>query len=143
MRHPDLQPIPQRVLEDALRRTPLSHHVVWTGQPGVGRPDSLRARAFACVPEIGVPIPLRMLMQRAARLDGQTGLHPDSVRSAVRQHQVAKPAVLFLVEKAPSGDYVAVSDIPYAGATNRRIRQGEVVLDRLGRPSFELLATAA
>ncbi|MDB5465276.1 MAG: hypothetical protein JWQ46_38 [Phenylobacterium sp.] len=65
------------------------------------------------------------------------------MRSAVRLHQQAKPAVLLLVERRPSGDYVAVADIPFAGALNRRISAGEIVLDRQGARCFDTLADAA
>lgn len=144
MAQADLQLVPPRVLDEALRRTPMDHYVVWTGGDACGRrPDSVRARTFGCVGEIGVPVSLRMLMQRAARLDGLTGVNPDSVRTAVRQHQTARPAVLLLVEKRPSGEFVAVTDIPFAGSVDRRLRAGQVVLDRTGRLVFDVLATAA
>jgi hypothetical protein len=139
----DLQIIAQKVLDEALRRTPMNQYVIWTGIAASGRASSLRARAFACVREVGTPVSLRMLMQRAARIDGLRGLNPDSVRSAVRQHQIARPAVLFLVEKAPSGDFVAVADIPFAGAVDRRLRAGDVVVDRTGVFRLSTLATAA
>ncbi|WP_133255006.1 hypothetical protein [Phenylobacterium hankyongense] len=143
MRHREAEVIPDAVLADALARTPLDHYVIWTGRDPAVQSGSLRSRAFACVCEVGAPVSLRTLMQRASKLDGQAGLHPDAVRSAVRLHQQAKPAVLLLVERRPSGDYVAVADIPFAGALNRRFSAGEVVLDRQGARRFDTLADAA
>jgi hypothetical protein len=124
--------IPDQVLAEALGRTPLNHYVIWNGAAAVGRASSVRARAFDCIREIGVPVSLRAMIQRAARLEGSMGLEPDNVRSALRQHQFAKPAVLMLVEKRPSGEYVAVTDIPFAGSLQRRISAGGVVMDRHG-----------
>lgn len=116
--------ISQAELDDALRRTPLNHFVLWTGQPAAGRSNSLRARAFACIHEVGEPVSLRTLLQRAARLEGCRGLDPDAVRSAVRQHQTAKPAVLLLLERRAGGGYFAVTDAPHAGAVNRPLAAG-------------------
>lgn len=128
--------IPPALLTEALARTPLNYFVVWTGAPATGRASSVRARAFDCIQEVGVPVSLRELLQRAARIEGLWGLEPDAVRSAVRQHQFAKPAVLMLVEKNASGEYRAVSDIPFAGALHRRFAAGSVVVDRDGVCAF-------
>lgn len=115
-------------LADGIRRTPLEQYVIWTGDELHGLPNSRIGRTLACVTEIGQPVSLRALVQRAARLDGDFGVPPDAVRNAVRQHQSARPTVLMLVERRPNGDFTAVADIPFAGAAGRRIRGGEVVL---------------
>ena len=62
------------------------------------------------------------------------------MRSCIRSHQGAKPAVLLLVERRSSGDFVAVTDIPHAGAPRQSVRAGEVLVDsrgvlQLGAPS--------
>jgi len=137
-----LKVISQSVLSEALGRTPLDQYVIWTGAAACGRSNSVRARAMACVHEIGVPVSLRTLMQRAARLEGEMGLDPDVVRSAVRQHQFAQPAVVFLVRKTPSGDYVAVTDIPFAGDLKHRIKEGGAVMDRHGAMCLDMAPCA-
>lgn len=138
--HRAVRPALPRAFSEALGRTPMDHYVIWTGQEACGRPGSLRSRAFACLTEVGAPVSLRMFLQTVAQIEG---LDPDGVRGAVRQHQAAKPAVVFLVSRLPSGDFVAVTDIPYAGAVDRRIRAGEVVLDRSRRNYSDGLAAAA
>lgn len=120
--------VPAAALADGIRRTPLDHFVIWTGDIPHVQPGSRIGRALACVDQPGVPLSLRALVQRAARVEGDFGVPPDAVRNAVRQHQAAQPAVLFLVERRPSGDFVAVTDIPFAGAGLRRFRSGDVVL---------------
>lgn len=129
-----------RSAAEALGRTPLDQYVLWTGQDACGRAGSLRARAFNCLRDSGAPLSLRMFLQQVAQAEG---LDPDAVRGAIRQHQTAKPAVLFLLSRLASGDFVAVTDIPFAGALNRRIRAGELVFDRTGRSYVGGLANAA
>jgi hypothetical protein len=129
-----------RAFSEGLARTPLDHYVLWTGQDACGRAGSLRARAFGCLSESGVPISLRMFLQRVAIAEG---LEPDAVRGAIRQHQTAKPTVLLLLSRLPSGDYVAVTDVPFAGAVNQRLRAGEIVVDRSGALRLGALPTAA
>jgi hypothetical protein len=138
-----LEVVRPEVLTEALARTPAHHHVVWTGRELEGRAGSLRSRSLRCVIEAGAPVPLRVLLQRAANLEGGEGYDPDTVRSAVRLHQTAKPAVYLLVERLASGDYVAVTDIPFAGSLTRRVRAGEVLLDRRGVLQLELAVLAA
>jgi hypothetical protein len=125
-----LETIPERELTEAIARTPSDHYVIWTGEPCNGQAGSLRSRALACIAEVGQAIPLRTLMRRAASL-GDGGLNPDAVRSAVRMHQAARPAVYLLVRRLGSGEFVAVADIPFAAG--RRIAPGEPLMDRQGR----------
>jgi hypothetical protein len=115
-------------LNDALARTPLEHHVIWSGVPAATRGPSLRGRAIGCIHEVGRPISLRVLLQRAARIRDGQGVDPDLARGAIRQHQSAKPAVLLLIEKRPTGEFVAVTDIPFPWGAHRPIRAGEVVV---------------
>jgi hypothetical protein len=143
MRHRDAEVVPASVLTDALGRTPLHHYVLWTGRPAIGQAGSLRSRAFGCIHEVGVPVSLRVLLQRAARLDGAAGLDPDAVRSAVRLHQMARPAVLILLERRAAGEFVAVTDIPHAGALHLGLRAGEVLIDARGACRLEPFAHAA
>lgn len=143
MRHRDAEFLPPAVLEDALARAPYEHYVVWTGHVAASRPGSLRSRAFGCVAEVGVPLKLREVLHRAARLTGEWGLHPDLVRAAIRGHQAAKPCVYLLVERLGSGDFVAVTDIPFAGFSGRRVRAGELLMGRCGSLQIELLAEHA
>jgi hypothetical protein len=90
----------------------------------------MRSRALACVQEIGVPVSLRVVMTRAARISDELGFDPDAVRSAVRMCQMARPAVYLLVSRLFSNDFVAVADIPYPAGCSGRIASGEVVLGR-------------
>jgi hypothetical protein len=125
-----LQRIDERRLTEAIARTPAEHHVIWTGHPPVVRGGSMRSRALACVQEIGVPVSLRVIMTRAARISDELGFDPDAVRSAVRMCQMARPAVYLLVNRLFSNDFVAVADIPYPAGCSGRIASGEVVLGR-------------
>ena len=75
---------------------------------------------------------LRTLIQRAARIEGGQGLDPDLVRSAVRLHQSARPAVYLLTRKTLGGEYLAVTDIPWAAASTRPVRPGDPIMDRKG-----------
>ncbi len=127
------------VLAEAISRTSADHYVIWTGHTYPSWQVSLRSRALAQIREVGVPVPLRELLRRAARIEGSLGLDPGTVRSGVRLHQGAKPAVYLLVERNRMGDYTALTDIPYAGPAFRRIAKGAVVLDRAGRLFVECL----
>lgn len=136
MKHRGLEPISAARLTEALARTPKEHYVVWTGHPCAGQAGSLRARALACVWEVATPVPLRAVLQRAANLDPEGGLDPDSVRNAIRMHQLARPAVCLLVERLASNDYVAVTDIPIPAGLRGRIGAGEIVIDSRSGPRF-------
>lgn len=138
-----LQHIPDPALMEALARTPLDAHVVWTGEAACGRDNSVRAQAMACIPEPGKAMSLRALLQRAARLEGDYGLDPDLVRNALRQHQSARPAVMFLLKRQASGDFVALTDVPFAGGKSLRISAGSLILDRTGRTATAALAGVA
>jgi hypothetical protein len=132
VQHRGLELISEQDLIEALSRTPADHHVIWTGEVCGGQAGSLRSRALACIREVGVPVPLRVIQRRAAKLDGDMGLDPLAVRNAVRLHQAARPAVYLLVRRLFSADFVAVADIPIP-ASGRRISAGDVVMDRHGR----------
>jgi hypothetical protein len=76
---------------------------------------------------------MRALLQRAACIDGELGLDPDTVRNAVRMHQSARPAAYLLVRRTLSGDFMAVTDIPWPSSTTAPLRTGVLILDRKGR----------
>lgn len=120
-------------LDAAMARTPLDHFVIWDGSSCGAQPNSLRSRALACVTEIWSPLSMRALLQRAACSSGELGLDPDTVRSAVRMHQSARPAAYLLVRRTLNGDYVAVTDVPWPSTTAAPLRAGDLVLDRKGR----------
>ncbi len=132
-RHRLMERIPASVLTAALRQTPPTHYVIWTGHHYRAQDGSLRSQALSRITEVGQPVSVQTLLQRAARIDGEVGFDPNTVRSGLTLHQGAKPAAYLLVEKTASGEYVAVRDIPKAGIPNQSIRAGEVVLDRGGR----------
>ena len=142
MRHRRLEQVAKTTLEAATARTPLDHFVIWDGSSCGAQPNSLRSRALACITEIWSPVSLRALLQRAACSGGELGLDPDTVRSAVRMHQSARPTAYLLVRRTLSGDYVAVSDVPWPAMTAAPLRAGDLVLDRKGR-AFGKIASSA
>ena len=117
----------------AIARTPQDHFVIWTGDPAAVRPGSLRSRALALVDEPWRPIDLRALLLRAAQIDGETGLHPEVVRAAIRMHQGAQPAICLLARRTIAGDYLAVWDVPYPARLSQPLTAGAPLLDRDGR----------
>lgn len=135
MKHRPLERLTADTLVEAIARTPLDHHVVWSGAAFGAQTNSLRSRALALVTEVWSPVPLRLLLQRCADVAGGLGLEPNAVRSAVRSHQNARPATHFLVRRTPSGDFLALLDVPFPAIPGgRSLRTGDLVLDRHGRP---------
>jgi len=132
MRHRRLEPICGAELLEAIARVPLDHHVVWTGAPCASQAGSMRSRALACITEVGRPVTLRVVLQRAADVEAGAGFNPDAVRSAVRLHQAARPAAYLLVRRTAAG-FVAVADIPFPAGGSRRIAAGDLVMDPTGR----------
>jgi hypothetical protein len=128
-----LKHLSDAVLTDALARAPSDHFVIWNGRPCPAQTGSIRSRALALVAEVWEPVPLRVLLTRAARLSGQAGLDPDTVRSAVRMHQGASHASYFLVRRTLSGDYLAVADVPCPSSGSRRLSAGDRILGRAGQ----------
>jgi hypothetical protein len=135
-----METISAGVLAEAISRAPSDQYVIWTGHEYGSWQRSLRSRALAEIKKVARPVALRELLRRAARIDGELGFNPDTVRSGLRLHQGAKPAVYLLVEQTPVGDYVAVTTVPFAGPAFRRIEKGAVVLDRSGRSTVECAA---
>lgn len=127
-----LKPLPEPKLVEALARAPIDQYVIWNGRSCPSRTGSIRSRALGLVDEIWQAVPLRTLLTRAARLNGVSGLDPDTVRSAVRMHQSAAQASYFLVRRTPSGDFVAVADIPCPSSGTRPLLAGDMVLSRTG-----------
>jgi predicted metalloprotease with PDZ domain len=125
--------ITDRELQAALRRTPATHYVIWTGHHYRNKHGSLRSQAMRHVTEIMQPVAVTEMLRRAARADGEIGFDPATARSGLRLHQGARPAVYLLVERDPVGDFRAVTEIPQAGPLRVRIPAGSVVMDRTGR----------
>lgn len=125
-----LKHLPEAELTEAVARTPADHYVIWNGRPCPGQPGSIRSRALSLIDEIWQPVPLRILLQRAARLSGMSGLDPDAVRNAVRMHQNATYASYFLVRRTAAGDYLAVTDVPHPSSGSSRLNAGDLVLGR-------------
>lgn len=128
-----LKPLSDATLTEALARTPSDHFIIWNGRPCPARSGSIRSRALALVAEVWEPVPLRVLLMRAARLSGLSGLDPDTVRSAMRMHQSASQASYFLVRRTLSGDFLAIADVPYPSSGSHRLKAGDLVLSRLGK----------
>lgn len=122
----------QELLEN-LARTPLDQYLIWNGRPRGGRPQSVLSQALVFVDEIWTPTPLRVVLQRAARLSGLRGLSPDAVKKGVWSHQSATPSSYFLVRARGRGEYVAVTDIPRPSSWFEPIRAGDIVLNAAGR----------
>ena len=127
-----LKHLPDHALTEALARAPSDQYVIWNGHVCPSRPGSIRSCALSLVEEVWEPVPLRILLTRAARLSGLSGLNPDTVRSAIRMHQNANPAAYFLVRRTAAGDYLAVADVPFPSSGSPRLRVGDVVLARSG-----------
>ncbi|MDP3173570.1 MAG: hypothetical protein Q8M88_03955 [Phenylobacterium sp.] len=122
-------------VNEAVYRTPADHYVIWDGNPCPARTGSLRSRALALVEEPWTPVQVRDLLRRAAAIEDGAGLDPDMVRNALRLHQTAHPAVYLLTRRICTGDYVALTDIPWPyGCKNQPLRAGAVVMDRNGAP---------
>lgn len=128
----DLETLPDLALADALARTPADQYVVWNGGCCPCQPGSIPFQTFRFIEEAWRPAPLRLLVQRAARLSGTFGLDPGAVRNGVRAHQGASLASYFLVRRTSSGDFVAVCDVPNPSLGAMRLRAGDVVLSRTG-----------
>lgn len=127
-----LKHLSDEALDAAVARIPADHYVIWNGHRCPAQPGSIRSLALGLVEDVWEPLPLRILVRRAARLSGTSGLDPDAVRNAVRMHQNARPAAYFLVRRSVSGDYLAVADVPYPSTGSRRLGAGDVVLGRSG-----------
>ena len=127
-----LKLLSDRVLADALARTPADQYVIWNGVACPAQPGSIRSQALRLVDEIWEPVAMRIVVRRAARLAGTAGLDPDAVRNGVRAHQGASQVSYFLVRRAPSGDFLAVCDVPHPSSGSKPLREGQLVLSRTG-----------
>lgn len=133
MRHRRLERVTKTTLDAAMARTPFDHFVIWDGSSCGAQANSLRSRALGCVTETWFPLSMRVLLQRAACIADELGLDPDTVRSAVRMHQSARPAAYLLVRRTLSGDFLAVADVPWPASNAAPLHAGDLVLDRKGR----------
>lgn len=140
--NPSLEAIPDADLTASLARAPLDQYVVWKGIPFRSEAGSIPDRVFKLITEAWEPTPLRTILTKAARLSGNGGLKPESVRGALQRHQSANSACYLLVRRAFSGDYLAVKDVPFPTHAGR-ISSGEVVVARatLSRAGLPTLGT--
>lgn len=129
----DLEFVGAPAVSKGIAATPLDHFVIWDGTTYDGRPGSRSALALSLVPEPWRPVSLRELIIRAAKLDGDWGLLPDTVRNAARQHQRARGAGYLWVRRTAAGDYVLVTDVPFPASRQRPMPAGALVLTRDGR----------
>lgn len=136
-RHRGLELLSEAGVTEAIARIPFDHFVIWDGSLCGAQSGSLRSRSLALVEEPWVPLQLRALILRAARLAEGAGLDPDTVREAVRMHQSARAAAYYLTRKTLAGDYVAVTDIPWPVGAQGPIRAGQTIMDRRGAVLLE------
>lgn len=129
----ELEFVGAAVMSKGIAATPLDHFVIWDGTAYDGRPGSRTTLALSLVTEPWRPVSLREVIIRAAKLDGDWGLTPDTVRNAFRQHQRARGAGYLWVRRTPGGDYVLVTDVPFPASRQRPHSAGAVVLTREGQ----------
>lgn len=111
--------------------------VLFTGGKYRARKTSGRFLSLGTVKEVGKPIPLATVYERAATVAGpKGGFSPDLVRSGLFLHQGAKPAVYIALEKNDKGEFVAAKDVAMpdeAWFGKRSFKAGDIVrLDRVG-----------
>lgn len=112
----------------------LSHEglfVYWSGSAYRWRRGSGRSGVLALVTEKKRPIPLKTLIERAAKAtDGGLGYTPDFVRSGLFLHGGSKPSVFFAVTKNDNGDLVAARDYPFPdeSVSVKPIKAGQVIV---------------
>lgn len=87
-------------------------YVLYTGGKYRARKSSGRFLSLGTVTEIGKPIPLATVYERAAKVRDGKGFTPDLVRSGLFLHQGAKPAVFIALEKDDKGEFRAAKDVP-------------------------------
>lgn len=129
----ELEFVGAAAMSKGIAATPLDHFVIWDGTPYDGRPGSRTTLALRLVAEPWKPVSLREVIIRAAKLDGDWGLSPDTVRNAFRQHQRARGSGYLWVRRTPAGDYVLITDVPFSASRQRPTPAGAVVLTRDGR----------
>lgn len=129
----ELEFVGATVMSKGIAATPLDQFVIWDGTPYDGRPGSRTSLALSLVAEAWRPVSVRELIVRAAKLDGDWGLSPDTVRNAARQHQRARGAVYLWVRRTAAGDYVLMTDLPFPASRQRPMAAGTVVLTHDGR----------
>ena len=126
--------VPPTVLMQGIGATPIDHFVLWTGGVYDAKAGSRCSRALSLITEVWTPVPLRELLIRAAKIEGEAGFPPDAVREAVRQQQRVNGACYLWVRRIASGDYVAICDIPSPAHQVEPIRRADMVLGRIERP---------
>jgi hypothetical protein len=127
---PDLERISATTLANAIAATPLDQFVIWDGTVYEGKPGSRTSRVLGLITQAWRPVSMRELIMRAARLDGDRGLRPDTVRDAVRQHQRAKGASYRWCRRTAAGDHVLITDLPFPATGGAPMAAGTVAMPR-------------
>jgi hypothetical protein len=109
----ELRCVSPAALSHGIVTTPMDEFVLWTGGSYGSKAGSRSIQILGLVREAWSPTPLRDLILRAARLDGDMGFSPVDVRDAVRQHQRAKGCCYFWVRGSLRAGFVLVTDVPY------------------------------
>lgn len=115
-------------LREAVSRIPVEQHVLWTGGSYGSLTGSLRSQALAMITERMMPIPVRELVRRAARIDGDYGFDPDTVRHGLNMHKGAKPCVYWILNRAEDDSFVAGATINHPDGYGAPIKKGQPVL---------------
>jgi hypothetical protein len=126
--HRGLEHISEHNLAKVVAGTPANHFIYWTGGSYPKQEGSLRSASLELITEVGNPVPVRELLERAGRIDGARGYDPATVRAGVRQHQGSRPTVYLLLRQTADGGFRAVTDIPEPHGFGRAIVAGDLVL---------------
>lgn len=126
----------------AVERLEISNlYVFWTGNPYKSRSASLRSNALKTITEVRQPVPVKTLLDRAARIDGEIGYKPEVVKSGLYLHRNSKPAVYFALERKDDGSFVAATDVPYADGVPGGLKKGDLVIPA-GQATKQIAAPA-
>lgn len=116
-------------LNAALSRLSTSNlYVFWTGNTYKLRTASLRSNALRTITELKTPVPVEELIRRAARISGEIGYNPATVKSGLYLHRNSKPAVYIAIERKEDGSFVAAADTPYADGFQGGLKRGDLVI---------------
>jgi hypothetical protein len=138
--------ITDEALNVALSRLSTSNlYVFWTGDTYKLRSASLRSNSLRTITEVKTPVPVEELIRRAARISGNQGYNPATVKSGLYLHRNSKPAVYFALERKEDGSFVAAADTPYALGFQNGLKRGDIVIpsdDKHAREITRAIAAA-